>query len=208
MIFTKNLHFSYNDIKFDFPDIHVPNRGALLITGPSGKGKTTLLHLLGGLLKADSGLVGIRGTDITTLNGKRLDQFRRNNIGIIFQQAHYIASVSVVDNLLLASKRTNKKQQRERAMELLSLLKLAEKAKKKPGTLSLGQQQRLSIARALMNYPTLLLADEPTSSLDDDNCRTVTELLLMESGHSNASLVVVSHDQRLQSLFNQKIVLQ
>jgi putative ABC transport system ATP-binding protein len=207
MIFTKNLRFSYSDIKFDFPDIHVPQGSALLITGPSGKGKTTLLHLLGGLLKAASGLVGIRGTDITTLNGKLLDQFRRNNIGIIFQQAHYIASVSVVDNLLLASKRTDKKLQRERAMELLSLLGIAEEAKKKPEVLSLGQQQRLSIARALMNYPTLLLADEPTSSLDDDNCRKVTELLLMESGRTNASLVVVSHDQRLQSLFNQKIML-
>lgn len=208
MIFTKNLHFSYKDIKFDFPDIHVSNGRSLLITGPSGKGKTTLLHLLGGLLKAESGLVGIRGTDITTLNGKRLDQFRRNNIGIIFQQAHYIASVSVVDNLLLASKSANKKQRRERAMELLNLLGIAGKAKKKPGTLSLGQQQRLSIARAFMNYPILLLADEPTSSLDDDNCQKVAELLLMESRYSNASLIVVSHDQRLQSLFNQKIALQ
>ena len=207
MIFTKNLYFSYNDIKFDFPDIHVSNGNALLITGSSGKGKTTLLHLLGGLLKADSGLVGIRGTDITALRGKHLDQFRRNNIGIIFQQAHYIASVSVVDNLLLASNIAGKKQQRERAMQLLNLLGIAEKAKKKPGVLSLGQQQRLSIARALMNYPNLLLADEPTSSLDDNNCLKVTELLLAESRHSNAALIVVSHDQRLQSLFNQKIVL-
>ncbi len=208
MIFTKSLRFSYKDIKFVFPDIRVPNGRSLLITGHSGKGKTTFLHLIGGLLKADSGLVGIRSTDITTLNGKRLDHFRRSNIGIIFQQAHYIASVSVVDNLLLASNIVSKKQQKERAMYLLNLLGIAEKAKKKPGALSLGQQQRLSIARALMNYPTLLLADEPTSSLDDDNCMKVTELLLAESKHSNASLVVVSHDQRLQLLFNQKIVLQ
>ena len=83
MIFTKSLRFSYKDIKFVFPDIRVPNGRSLLITGHSGKGKTTFLHLIGGLLKADSGLVGIRSTDITTLNGKRLDHFRRSNIGII-----------------------------------------------------------------------------------------------------------------------------
>lgn len=205
MIVTKDLRFSYTNLPFHFPDIQAGKRSTLLITGASGKGKTTFLHLLGGLLKPHAGMIIIQGVDITQLSNAELDRFRGQQIGIIFQQAHYIAAVNVLDNVLLAAVAGNKKIRRERAMQLLSQLGLADKTGKKPGTLSLGQQQRLSIARALVNQPALILADEPTSSLDDDNCIKVIDILREQAHQNSASLIVVSHDHRLHPFFDQKI---
>lgn len=207
MIVTRDIQFSYKNLPFHFPDIQIGKGMALLITGASGTGKTTFLHLLGGLLKPQAGMIVIQGVDIAQLPNTRLDRFRARQIGIVFQQAHYIAAVNVLDNVLLAAGPGNKKIRKERAVQLLLQLGLADKARKKPGTLSLGQQQRLSIARALINRPGLILADEPTSSLDDDNCFKVIEILQQQAYQNSASLVVVSHDHRLQTFFDQKIEL-
>jgi ABC-type lipoprotein export system ATPase subunit len=207
MISTKELRFAYKNMPFLFPDIHCNSGDTLLITGASGKGKSTFLHLLSGLLKPHSGAVYIDNTDITLLNTQQSDRFRRKNIGIVFQQSHYIASLSLWDNLVLCSQWPDKMITAERVEMVLSQLRLINQASQKPGTLSVGQQQRLSIARAVLNMPSVLLADEPTSGLDDANCYRVAETLISLSKDNNTSLLMVTHDQRLKDIFQSRIEL-
>lgn len=208
MIRTQNLVFQYNtETQFHFPDLQCKAGEALLITGNSGKGKTTLLHLLGGLLKPTSGIVSVDEVDICQLSSKKLDHFRGQNIGLILQKAHFIASLNVLENIELASWLTDKTKKRKKAEELLSLLGMGNFASKLPSQLSIGQQQRVSIARALINEPKLLLADEPTSSLDDENAEIVGTLLADLSKKYNAALIIVTHDQRLKDRFKTSIAL-
>lgn len=208
MINTQNVVFQYNsETQFQFPDLHCKSAETLLITGASGKGKTTLLHLLGGLLKSTSGSVQINSTDIFGLSSKKLDHFRGQNIGLILQKAHFIASLNVLENIELASWLTDKSKKREKAMELLTLLGMEKFASKLPSQLSIGQQQRVSIARALINEPKLLLADEPTSSLDDQNAEIVANLLVDLAQKYNSALIIVTHDQRLKERFKTAIEL-
>lgn len=208
MIVTKNIVFSYgNEIHFDFPSIQCNPSETVLITGNSGKGKTTLLHLLAGLLRPKSGEISIASTDISTLSEKKLDQFRGKNIGLILQQSYFIASLSVLENVVLASWLATGKEATKKAEELLSELDLDNQKHKFPSQLSIGQQQRVSIARALINEPKLLLADEPTSSLDDENAFKVAELLEKLAKNYNASLIIVTHDQRLKNKFANQINL-
>lgn len=208
MVLSSPLGFSYNATPdFLFPAICCNPAEALLITGSSGKGKTTLLHLLAGILKPADGSIHINTTDICLLDGKHLDSFRGRHIGIIFQQSHFVASLSVLENILLAQYLSGKKKDEANTKKLLADLGVSSQQNKKPAQLSIGQQQRVSIARALINRPSLLLADEPTSSLDDENCLIVAELLQQQSRQFNTALVIVTHDNRLKSIFNQSIHL-
>lgn len=208
MIHTQNVVFQYNsETKFQFEDLQCKAGETLLITGASGKGKTTLLHLLGGLLKPTSGSVFIDETDVCLLSSKNLDHFRGQNIGLILQKAHFISALTVLENIELASWLTDKTKKQQKAKELLTLLGLVTVASKLPSQLSVGQQQRVSIARALINQPKLLLADEPTSSLDDENAKIVAELLANLSVKYNAALIIVTHDQRLKERFKTSIEL-
>jgi putative ABC transport system ATP-binding protein len=208
MLTTRSLQFSYgNGQTFQFPDIHCTAGETLLITGSSGKGKTTLLHLLAGILRPAAGEILIDGTDIVSLKERRLDEFRGKNIGIVFQQSHFVQSLNVLDNILLASYLPGHAVNIQRAGSLLQALNLAEKIHKKPAALSQGQQQRVSIARALVNHQKLILADEPTSSLDDEHCNIVAAMLKEQAALAHAALVVVTHDQRLKSLFENIISL-
>lgn len=207
MIKTHNITFAYKDISFSFPDIECEAGEVLLVIGKSGSGKTTFLHLLGGLLKPLTGTIAIGKTEINNLTNRQLDHFRGKNIGIVFQQAHYMASLSVLDNLLLAASANSKILEKERSINLLSQFGMENLLYQKPENLSLGQQQRLSIARALVNAPILLLADEPTSSLDDDNCYNVVNVLYEQAKRNNSALIIVTHDHRLKEIFPQKIEL-
>jgi putative ABC transport system ATP-binding protein len=137
-----------------------------------------------------------------------MDRFRGKRIGIVFQKSHFVQALNVMENLMLSVWLSEKKNQKERALELLSRLGLIEKSKEKVYALSAGQQQRLSIARALINNAGLILADEPTSSLDDLNCEKVIELLINEANQTGASLIVVTHDQRIKPFFENKYFLQ
>lgn len=208
MISTKDLRFSYGkNTDFHFPDIITSRGEALLITGGSGKGKTTLLHLLGGLLRPQSGNIQIEDTNIASLSEKKLDSFRGKNIGLVLQQSYFVASLTVLENVVLASWLATGRQATEKATQLLEQLGLQDQMHKLPSRLSIGQQQRVSIARAIINEPKLLLADEPTSSLDDDNAMKVADMLSGLAKQYGSALVVVTHDQRLKDRFPNQISL-
>lgn len=208
MLRTHHLRFAYNvHTSFRFPDLTCEAGQSLLITGQSGKGKTTLLHLLAGLLAPHEGEIWIDDVNLAALRGRALDRFRGQRIGLVFQQPHFIASISLLENLVAAGWLGTGKKDRVKARQLLERLDIDSYAHRKPHQLSVGQQQRAAIARALMNDPAVLLADEPTSSLDDENARIVADLLLQQAWQASASLIVVSHDQRLKDLFSQSISL-
>ena len=208
MISSQNLTFSYNQQKqFAFPDLQCNNREALLILGQSGKGKTTLLHLLSLLLRPSAGQILINNQDITPLSVAEAAAVRAQQIGLIYQRAHFVSPLNVMDNLLLSNYLANKTENKQRALELAEQLGFAEHLSKKVNQLSQGEQQRVGIARALMNQPNVILADEPTSSLDDANCQNVVDLLKTQSEQIGASLVIVTHDQRLKDVFRNQIVL-
>ncbi len=208
MIATKDIRFSYPNLDFSFSDLECKAGETLLITGKSGTGKTTLLHILSGILKPKSGEVIIGETHLENLSNKDLDWFRGQNIGLVLQQSHFIASLSVLENIVLASWLSNKTKKIEKAKTLLTQLGLKDQLHKNPSELSIGQQQRVSIARALINEPRVLLADEPTSSLDDHNAEIVADLLSSLSKQYNASLIIVTHDQRLKNKFENVVELQ
>ena len=207
MIRTKGLNFNYNDqASFSFPDINLGKDENLLIIGSSGIGKTTLLHLLAGLLESDSGSINIYGQDISKLTQHQIDKFRGQNIGIVFQKPHFVNSLTVKENLQLAQYLGNKLDQ-NRIVDILSSLGILEKENKKPKKLSQGEKQRASIAMAIVNSPKLILADEPTSSLDDENCDRVIKLLKKQASEFNAQLIVITHDNRLKKHFKKSIKL-
>ena len=208
MIHTKNVVFTYpKGETFQFPDLNCQPSETLLITGNSGKGKTTYLHLLAGLLLPSSGEIVIENTNTHLLSSKKLDQFRGKNIGLVLQQSHFIASFTVLENIVLASWLASKKEAKSKAIDLLKQLDLESHLHKLPSQLSVGQQQRVSIARALINNPKVVLADEPTSSLDDQNALIVSDLLQNLTKKYNAALLIVTHDSRLKAKFSNQILL-
>ncbi len=191
----------------NFPDVFCGRGEQWLILGESGSGKTTLLHLLGGLRKPQKGQIMIGDTDITALSGQHLDVFRGRNIGIVFQQAHFVRSLTIEENLLLAQKLAGLSTDLNQVHQLLDRLNIKAKAKDKPHELSVGERQRASICRALINRPALILADEPTSALDDHNCREVIQLIKNQAAADDVTLLIVTHDNRLKSEFEHQIVL-
>lgn len=204
---TKSLQYQYSDGEsFKFPDIHCGKKDKLLILGSSGVGKSTLLHLLGGLLKAHNGSILLNNQEMVGMKATALDKFRGDNIGIIFQKNHFIASLSVLENLKIAQFFGGKEDERK-CRNLLERLNILDKANKSINTLSEGEKQRVAIARALVNNPALILADEPTSALDDQNCNEVIRLLEEQARDADAALVIVTHDTRLKENMSNQITL-
>jgi len=170
-----------------------------LVIGPSGSGKTTLLHILAGILRPLAGAISIAGQDLMALKPAALDRFRGQHIGIVLQRLHLVPSLSVLKNLLLAQYFAGVTQDEARAHEVLSSLDVADKAHAYPHELSFGQAQRVAVARAVVNRPKLLLADEPTSNLDDARCAQAYVLLESQARACGATLVIATHDQRIKS---------
>jgi ABC-type lipoprotein export system ATPase subunit len=208
MLTCNNLSFSYNEQKsFSFPNFSCEKGQTLLILGNSGTGKTTLLHLLALLLKPKGGSIKINNSELAQLSAKEAASMRANHLGIIYQKSHFVSSLTVLENLLLANYLADQKQSIEKAHKLAKSLGFHELLDKKTSLLSGGEQQRVSIARALMNNPDVILADEPTSNLDDENCEKVIQLLENQSNNIGAALVIVTHDQRLKDKFKNIINL-
>lgn len=170
-----------------------------LMLGPSGSGKTTLLHVLAGILRPSSGQVSVAGQELTALSPAALDHFRGKNVGVVLQRLHLIDSLTVTKNLLLAQYMAGEAQDAGRVREVLASLDMADKANARPHELSFGQAQRVAVARAVVNKPKLLLADEPTSNLDDGRCMQVLDLLLAQAQACGATLVIATHDQRIKA---------
>ena len=206
MLETKNLRFKYdNNLELNFPDIKTSKEN-LLILGASGVGKTTFLHLLSGLLKPINGEINLLGTKISKLKMSEMDRFRGKNIGIVFQKPHFINSLTVKENLQLAQY-ISKKSDKNRIQSLLESLGIEDKANKKTLNLSQGEKQRVSIALAIVNSPKLILADEPTSSLDDLNCDKVINILKNQASKYKAKLIIITHDYRLKKHFKNTLSL-
>ena len=178
----KNINLSINKGEF------------VAIVGPSGSGKSTLLHLLGGVDKPTSGKVYINDVYIYNLKEKDLSIFRRRNVGLIYQFYNLIPVLSVKENILLPAELDNRKIDKDYLDDLLKTLGLKERANHLPNELSGGQQQRTSIGRALINRPSIVLADEPTGNLDSKNSKEVLELLKLSVRKYNQTLIMITHD--------------
>jgi len=208
MIKIEGLSFGYSDHKIlSIPQLEVKDDEHLMILGKSGSGKTTMLHILGGLLAPQEGQVVIGQSDIYKLSPAQRDKYRGQNIGLIFQKPHLIAALSVQDNLLLAQYLSGTAQDKGRVKEVLDELDLGDKRLKKVKALSQGEQQRVTIARALINRPRVILADEPTASLDDENALRVIQMLKSKAESSHAALVIATHDQRVKDEFDVQLNL-
>ena len=208
MVRINGLTYNYSsEIQLRFPDFSLSKGEQALILGQSGCGKTTLLHLLSGLLKPDSGEVDVENENISKMSGARLDNFRGANIGIVFQTPHFIEALTVKENLTLTQTLAGKSKNVDKVKTLLADLGVESKLNSKLNALSVGEKQRVSIARALVNSPALILADEPTSALDDENCDSVLKLVSEQAKKHNSTLLIVTHDNRLKDQFDKRIEL-
>lgn len=208
MVKINGLTYNYSsEIQLKFPDFSLSKGEQALILGQSGCGKTTLLHLLSGLLKPNSGDVNIENEDISKMSGAVLDNFRGANIGIVFQTAHFIEALTVKENLTLTQTLAGKSKDVDKIKKLLADLGVESKLNAKLNALSVGEKQRVSIARALVNSPALILADEPTSALDDKNCDAVLKLVREQAKKHNSTLLIVTHDKRLKDQFDKRVEL-
>jgi len=199
MINIKSLSHLYEQgRRIKFPDWEIADMEQWLLLGSSGSGKSTLLNIISGLLKPTLGEVLINDTDLYQLTARNMDRFRGRHIGIIFQRPHLIRSLNVLDNLELAAVMAGLPIDGERNLSLLKELGIIELAKRYPDELSQGQLQRVSVARALVNKPDLLIADEPTSSLDDENAAQVIKMLTSQAKDNGAALIIATHDQRVR----------
>ncbi|MGL5755468.1 MAG: ABC transporter ATP-binding protein [Paraclostridium sp.] len=181
----KNINLSINKGEF------------VAIVGPSGSGKSTLLHLIGGVDRPTSGKVFINDIDIYNLKEKDLSIFRRRNVGLIYQFYNLIPVLSAKENILLPAELDNRKIDKEYLDDLLKTLGLKERENHLPNELSGGQQQRTSIGRALINRPSIVLADEPTGNLDSKNSKEVLELLKLSVKKYNQTLIMITHDTNI-----------
>ena len=186
-------------------DLKIKKGEFVSIIGPSGSGKSTLLNMLGALDVADSGSINVSEYDLT--KNKKLDEFRSKKIGFIFQLHNLIPNLSVMENLEIPMFTTSlsNKQRRDRASYLLDIVGLADKANLKPTKLSGGERQRVAIARALANEPSIILADEPTGSLDSKNSEKIMSLLMNLHKKSNVTLIIVTHDLEVAKLADRVI---
>ena len=207
MISLKNVSQKFGDLTISYPDWKVENGQHALILGTSGCGKTTLLHIISGLRKPSEGEVYVNDKNMTSLNAGELDKFRGGNIGVVFQKPHLIKALTVEQNISIAAQLSKKKIAKTRVKEVMELLGLYELRSRKTHQLSEGQAQRVSLARAVVHEPSVLAADEPTASLDDENCEKVITLLKDQATRCGAQLIIATHDQRVKNQFENHLEL-
>lgn len=191
-------------------DLSVNKREVISIVGPSGAGKTTLLQVLGTLYRPDAGSILFNGTDLSALGKKALARFRNEHIGFIFQFHQLLPEFTALENVFIPAliARKSEKKARERAAKLLNFLGLSERAHHKPSELSGGEQQRVAVARALMNEPDVILADEPSGSLDSRNKAELHKLFFNLRDQLGQTFIIVTHDEELAATTDRTIHLK
>jgi lipoprotein-releasing system ATP-binding protein len=203
MLSGKNIHKRYGTVEvLNGVDITINKGEVVSIVGPSGSGKSTLLHILGTLDKADSGTVAMNNTTISSLNGKKLAAFRNKHIGFVFQFHHLLPEFTALENVCIPGwlSGSSKGVVKEKAASLLQMLNLAHRLENKPNQLSGGEQQRVAVARALINSPGIVLADEPTGNLDSANARELHELFFDLRKKFDQTFLIVTHNEELATL--------
>lgn len=211
MIEIRNVEKSYGNLHV-LKDIHltIENSKVVTIVGPSGAGKSTLLHLIGTIDRPDKGEIIIDGTNLNKLSDDQLSDFRNQHIGLVYQFHQLLPEFTAVENValpaMIAGK--SKKEALVHAAELLDFLKLSDRREHKPSELSGGEQQRVAVARALMNNPELILADEPSGNLDTENAKKLHQLFFDLRDQFHQTFVIVTHNEELASLSDRKIILQ
>lgn len=208
MIQLKNITKSFGSLQvLRGIDLSVEERQVVSIVGPSGAGKTTLLQIMGTLDKADSGQVIINGQDISALNQKKLSRFRNKHLGFVFQFHQLLPEFTALENIMIPAfiGGADKKEAEERARELLQFMGLADRATHKPNELSGGEKQRVAVARALVNHPDVIMADEPSGSLDSQNKEDLHKLFFDLRDKYGQTFIIVTHDESLATLTDRTI---
>lgn len=211
MLVAKGIHKSYGKMSIlKGVDIHVSTGEIITIVGASGAGKSTLLHIIGTLDKPDAGMVLINGTAVYDLSPKKLSAFRNKYIGFIFQFHHLLPEFTALENICIPAfiAKRSKKEATNKATELLELLGLSHRASHKPTELSGGEQQRVAVARALINSPSIILADEPSGNLDSSNAESLNHLFLDLRTQLNQTFVIVTHNEDLADMSDRKIIMK
>ena len=185
----------------DVPSFKIADGEQVVLIGDSGGGKTTLLHLISGLLSPDSGTIQVAGLELTKLSEQGRDRFRASTVGYVFQTFNLLPAFTALENVRLGMTFGHGKHDSERAKDLLARVGLADRANYKPSQLSVGQQQRVAIARSLAGKPKLLLADEPTANVDPNSAENVLELIRTSCEQENIALLLVTHSMDIAGTF-------
>jgi lipoprotein-releasing system ATP-binding protein len=191
-------------------DLHIDKGEVVSIVGPSGAGKTTLLQIIGTLEKPDTGSVYIDDVDVTQLSGNKLSRFRNQHLGFVFQFHQLLPEFTAIENIMIPAYIAGIKpsEAKQRATELLQFMGLADRATHKPNELSGGEKQRVAVARALINQPTVILADEPSGSLDSQNKTELHQLFFDLRNKFGQTFVIVTHDETLAATTDRTIHLR
>ena len=200
MIHLHDIHKSFGALEvLKGIDLHIGREEVVSIVGPSGAGKTTLLQIMGTLYRPDRGTIEIAGTDVSRLSGNALSKFRCEHLGFIFQFHQLLPEFTALENVLIPAMiaHRSKSEAKGRALELLQFMGLADRAEHKPAELSGGEKQRVAVARALMNKPDVVLADEPSGSLDSHNKQELHNLFFQLREKMGQTFVIVTHDEEL-----------
>ena len=211
MIIGKNLRKQYGSLEvLKGVDLHIKESEVVSIVGSSGAGKTTLLTILGTLDRPSSGEILFNGVNITSLNEKKLAAFRNQHIGFVFQFHHLLPEFTAIENVCIPAyiNKTSKKDAEAKANELLDLLGLKHRANHKPSELSGGEQQRVAVARALINNPKVIFADEPSGNLDSENAQNLHQLFFKLRDELKQTIVVVTHNETLANMADRKLIMK
>ena len=208
MIDLKNIRKSFGSLEvLKGIDLHIDNGEVVSIVGPSGAGKTTLLQIMGTLDRPDSGSVVVDSVDVSSLKQKKLSDFRNLHVGFVFQFHQLLPEFTAIENIMIPAFIAGKspKEAKHRAMELLDFMALSDRATHKPNELSGGEKQRVAVARALVNNPAVILADEPSGSLDTKNKTELHQLFFDLRDKFGQTFVIVTHDEQLASITDRTI---
>ena len=211
MIDIKNITKSFGSLQvLKGINLHIDRGEVVSIVGPSGAGKTTLLQIIGTLDRPDSGTVCVDGIDVTSLSQKKLSDFRNQHLGFVFQFHQLLPEFTAIENIMIPAyiAGTSQRQAKQRAKELLDFMGLTDRATHKPNELSGGEKQRVAVARALVNNPAVILADEPSGSLDTKNKEELYQLFFDLRDKFGQTFVIVTHDEALASITDRNIHLR